>query len=114
LSLHNWVEYTYTQIKSVNLEGTSKNLAPLVSRVPNFIFWLKEGGFINELHVVFRNPFLHNEVLRKLNFLPVKFLEVTFFIRHVNTNHLKKHPKNSQHPYFGTSIASGLSQLTLE
>jgi hypothetical protein len=38
--------------------GTSKNLAPLVFRVPNFIFWLKEGGFINELHVIFRNPFL--------------------------------------------------------
>jgi hypothetical protein len=23
--------------------GTAKNLAPLVFRVPNFIFWLKEG-----------------------------------------------------------------------
>jgi hypothetical protein len=38
---------------------------------------LAEGrGFINALHVIFLNPFLHNEVLRKLNFLPVKFLEV--------------------------------------
>jgi hypothetical protein len=56
--------------------GTSKNLAPLVFRVPNFIFLLEGRGFINALQVVFRNPFLHNEVLRKLDFLPIGFLEV--------------------------------------
>jgi hypothetical protein len=44
--------------------------------VPDFIFWLKEGVFINKLHVVFRNPFLHNEVLRKLDILPIGFLEM--------------------------------------
>jgi hypothetical protein len=38
---------------------------------------LAEGrSFINELHVVFRIPFLHNEVLRKLDLLPNGFLEV--------------------------------------
>jgi hypothetical protein len=41
---------------------------------------LAEGrGFINALHVIFRDPFLHNEVLRKLNFLPIGFLEVPLF-----------------------------------
>jgi hypothetical protein len=40
------------------LRGISKNLAPLVFSVPDFIFWLKEGILINALHVIFRNPFL--------------------------------------------------------
>jgi hypothetical protein len=35
---------------------TSKNLAPLVFRVPNFIFLPEGRGLINELHVVFLNP----------------------------------------------------------
>jgi hypothetical protein len=38
--------------------GTSKNLALLVFRVPDFIFLPEGRGFINKLHVVFRNPFL--------------------------------------------------------
>jgi UDP-3-O-[3-hydroxymyristoyl] N-acetylglucosamine deacetylase len=46
---------------------------------------LAEGsGFINELHVIFRNPFLHNEVLRKLDFLPIGFLEVPSCIQSVD------------------------------
>jgi hypothetical protein len=59
--------------------GASKNFASLVFRVPNFIFLPEGRGFINELHVIFRNLFLHNEVLRKLDFLPIGFLEVPFF-----------------------------------
>jgi hypothetical protein len=58
------------------LLGTSKNLAPLVFSLPNFIFLPEGRGVINELHVIFRNPFLHNEVLRKLNFL-IAFLAVS-------------------------------------
>jgi hypothetical protein len=38
--------------------GASKNLALLVFSVPGFIFLPEGRGFINELHVVFRNPFL--------------------------------------------------------
>jgi hypothetical protein len=55
---------------------SSKNLALLVFSVPDFIFSPEGRGFINKLHVVFRNPFLHNEVLRKLDLLPIGFLEV--------------------------------------
>jgi hypothetical protein len=50
--------------------GTSKNLAPLVFRVPNFIFLPEGRGFINELHVIFRNPL-------PSDFLPIGFLEVS-------------------------------------
>jgi hypothetical protein len=55
--------------------GTSKNLALLIFSLPNFIFLPEGRGLINALQVIFRNPFLHNEVLRKLNFQPTVFLE---------------------------------------
>jgi hypothetical protein len=58
------------------LRGTSKNLAPLVFRASQLYFLAEGRGFINALHVIFRNLFLHNEVLRKLDFLPIWFLEV--------------------------------------
>jgi hypothetical protein len=38
------------------LMGTSKNLAPLVFRVPNFIFWLKEGVLSMSYMLFFATP----------------------------------------------------------
>jgi hypothetical protein len=38
--------------------GTSKNLAPLVFRGSQLYFLAEGRGFVNELHVIFRNPFL--------------------------------------------------------
>jgi hypothetical protein len=63
--------------------GTAKNLAPLVFSIPNFSFLPEGRGFINALHVIFLTPFLHNEVLRKLDFLPIGFLELPIIFRDV-------------------------------
>jgi hypothetical protein len=38
------------------LPGTSKNLAPLVFRVPNFIFYLKEGVLSMSYMLFFATP----------------------------------------------------------
>jgi hypothetical protein len=65
---------------SFTILGTSKNLALLVFRVPNFIFWLKEGGGINKLHVVFRNP------------LPSDFLPIGVFRSALNVVEMKTAP----------------------
>jgi hypothetical protein len=48
-------------------KGTSKNLAPLVFRVPNFIFYLKEGVLSMSYILFFATP---------SDFLPIGFLEV--------------------------------------
>jgi hypothetical protein len=48
----------------------------LVFSLPDFIFYLKEGVLSMSYMLFFATPFLHNEVLRKLDFLPIEFLEV--------------------------------------
>jgi hypothetical protein len=60
--------------------GASNNLALFVFRVPDFIFWLKEGVLSMSYMLFFATPFLHNEVLRKLDLLPIGFLEVPLFL----------------------------------
>jgi hypothetical protein len=51
------------------MKATSKNLAPLVFRGCQLYFLAEGRGFINELHVIFRNPL-------PSDFLPIGFLEV--------------------------------------